>query len=194
MDLFSFDAAPQEQSSRSPGSLPFPDLMITTANFEICSLLEDITTHLDRKEDVNMGTIVSKLTRLQRWSKALPFDVRVPSAPGPLPYEQRQQALGILSVACLYYFSVILLTRQTLISTFTRKLTQMSAKQSRPQHTQPQPPHTPTSEPTWPLTPELSSTADEITQVCIDAAALMADTARSAHTAGILIQNMCMLK
>jgi hypothetical protein len=133
--------------------------------------------HLDHKRDVNITSIEEFLTRLRRWSQSLPPSVRSSSVTWPLPPEKRRQALGNFAVSCFYYFSVILITRPILISYLLMKLKLLD-------------PSTATSAPCLASSPE----AEQIAQVCVDAAILMAETARRAQSAGLLIQNMCLLK
>ncbi|KAH7367040.1 hypothetical protein B0T11DRAFT_49889 [Plectosphaerella cucumerina] len=156
---------------------PSPEYLSMNASFEVCTILEEIMDHLDHKRDVNITSIEEFLTRLRRWSQSLPPSVRSSSVTWPLPPEKRRQALGNFAVSCFYYFSVILITRPILISYLLMKLKLLD-------------PSTATSAPCLASSPE----AEQIAQVCVDAAILMAETARRAQSAGLLIQNMCLLK
>lgn len=144
-----------------------------TSSFEVCTVLEEIMHHLDHKRDVNIASIQRLLTQLRLRSQSLPSELRFSTTEWPMSVERQRQALGSSTVACIYYFSVILITRPVLISLLLRKLT--AASQGSSSHTS-------------------SPKVEEIGQVCVDAAVLMAETARSAQAAGILLQNMCMLK
>ncbi|KFA46121.1 hypothetical protein S40293_03774 [Stachybotrys chartarum IBT 40293] len=150
-----------------------PEMTCMTSSFEVCTVLEEIMHHLDHKRDVNIASIQRLLTQLRLRSQSLPSELRFSTTEWPMSAERQRQALGSSTVACIYYFSVILITRPVLISWLLRKLT--AASQGSSSHT-------------------ASPKVEEIAQVCVDAAVLMAETARSAQAAGILLQNMCMLK
>lgn len=154
-----------------------PEYLSMNASFEVCTILEEIMDHLDHKRDVNITSIEEFLTRLRRWSQSLPASVRTSAVTWPLPPEKKRQALGNFAVSCFYYFSVILITRPILISYLLMKLKLLN-------------PSTAASAPCLASSPE----AEQIAQVCVDAAILMAETARRAQSAGLLIQNMCLLK
>ncbi len=154
-----------------------PEFLSMSASFEVCSILEQIMDHLDHKRDVNLASIEDFLTRLRQWSQSLPSSVRFSSVTWPLTSEHRRQALGNFAVSCFYYFAVILITRPVLISYLLTRL-----KMSDP------------STESASSRPVLPPEAEQIAQVCVDAAILMAETARRAQTAGLLVQNMCLLK
>ncbi|POR38885.1 hypothetical protein TPAR_00891 [Tolypocladium paradoxum] len=156
-----------------------PEFLSMSSSFEVCTILEQIMDYLDHKRDVNMNlaSIEEFLTRLRQWSQSLPSTVRFSSVTWPMSPEQRRQALGNFAVSCFYYFSVILITRPVLISYLLMKLKLLDTSSAA-------------SAPCRVSSPE----AEQIAQVCIDAAILMAETARRAQSAGLLIQNMCLLK
>jgi hypothetical protein len=91
--------------------------------------------------------------------------------------EQWWQTLGNFAVSVFYYYTVMLATRPILISYMLVKLKRLDRSDSAfgPYGTSDQ-------------------ETKELAQVCIDAAVLLVETTRRTQSAGLLIQNMTLLK
>lgn len=150
-----------------------------SASFGVCTILEQITDHLDHKQDVNLSSIRDLLTRLRDWSSSLPPSVKTSTVKLPMSPEQRRQTLGNFAVSCFYYYSVILATRPILISHLLMKLKRLDP-----------------SAPSSTASPYRNNyrETEEMAQVCIDAAVLLVETTRRTQSVGLLIQNMALLK
>jgi hypothetical protein len=91
--------------------------------------------------------------------------------------EQWWQTLGNFAVSAFYYYAVMLATRPILISYMLAKLKRLDR-----------------SDGTLGSHPTIDRETKELAQVCIDAAVLLVETTRRTGSAGLLIQNMTLLK
>jgi predicted PurR-regulated permease PerM len=148
-----------------------------SACYGVCTILEQITYHLNNKQDTNLTSIKELLRQLRDWSSALPSSMTNCTVSSPISPKQWRQTLGNFAVSAFYYYAVMLATRPILISYMLVKLKRLdpSDASSGPYHTS-----------DW--------ETKELAQVCIDAAVLLVETTRRTQSAGLLIQNMTLLK
>lgn len=155
-----------------------PEYLSMLASFGVCTILEQITHHLDYKEEMSLASIKDLLSRLRDWSLSLPLSVRTSSVSLPLSSEQRRRTLGNFAVSCFYYYAVILATRPVLISHLLMKLGRLDPSA--------------TSFPSGRRV-QMCET-EEIAQVCVDASLLLVETTKRTQSVGLLIENMALLK
>lgn len=158
-------------ASRNRGSSKAVDV-----NFELCSIIEDVITHIGQQSQLDTISTQELLKRLTQWSVTLPSEIRLCSIKQSIVSSNHGLVIGSMHVACLYYFTLMLLTRPFLIQHLVSKLSKVSNK--------------PTT------TAEVSDTSeqDKIAEVCIDAAMFMAQICQNALSANLLLDNMCILK
>ncbi|KAF5980747.1 transcriptional regulatory [Fusarium coicis] len=117
------------------------------------------------------------LRQLREWSSALPSSMTNCTISSSISPEQWWQTLGNFAVSAFYYYAVMLATRPILISYMLAKLKRLDR-----------------SDGTLGSHPTIDRETKELAQVCIDAAVLLVETTRRTGSAGLLIQNMTLLK
>jgi len=145
------------------------------ANFDMCSIIEDVLRHLEQQRELDFFSTEDLLQRLSQWSANLPAEIRLSSLGPTFVSSQHSQVIGNIHVACLYYFTTMLLTRPFLIQFLMSRLPNISHQASGGVISDSQ---------------ELS----KIAQVSIDAAKYMSQICHNALSAGLLLDNMCILK
>lgn len=153
-----------------------PEYNSMSASFEVCLILEQITDHLDHGQETDLVSIQDFLRRLRELTEGLPASVKMSTVSSTISSEQRRQTLGNFAVSCFYYYSVILVTRPVLISNHLANLKRLDQSSN-------------TS-----FDVNSARETDEIAQVCVDAAILLVETTRRAHSVGLLLQQMALLK
>lgn len=146
------------------------------ANFDICAIIEDVLRHLGQQAPLDTTSTQVLLQRLSEWSSTLPPEIRLSTIGPSLHAAQHSQIVGSIHVACLYHFTVMLLTRPFLIQFLMSRLPKLSNC------------HGGTN-----MDSENSDTS-KIARVSIDAAKYMAQTCHHALSAGLILDNMCILK
>lgn len=175
-------------------------MLALNANFDLCATIEVISRTLTRTDTaVDESTVEGYLKTLQRWTRALPEELRhsiqEESHEGAPEWKHREQTLGNVNVACSYYFTVLLVTRPFLVATIIPKLqkihNQTSSSASRA--TSPS-----TGLNTRPASPKrranMGYRRQEFSQTCIGAADILIQMCHDASTRGILLDNMCILQ
>ncbi|EWY89672.1 hypothetical protein FOYG_10476 [Fusarium oxysporum NRRL 32931] len=154
-----------------------PEFTSMSACYGVCTILEQITYHLNNKQDTNLTSIKELLRQLRDWSSALPSSMTNCTVSSPMSPEQWWQTLGNFAVSAFYYYTVMLATRPILISCMLVKLKRLDRSDGAfgPYGTS-------------------DREAKELAQVCVDAAVLLVETTRRTQSAGLLIQNMTLLK
>ncbi|KAH7169405.1 hypothetical protein DER46DRAFT_635317 [Fusarium sp. MPI-SDFR-AT-0072] len=140
-----------------------------SACYGVCTILEQIIYHLNNKQDTHLTSIKELLRQLRDWSSALPSSMTNCTVSSPISPEQWWQTLGNYAVSAFYYYAVMLATRPILISYMLVKLKRLDSSGT-------------------------DRETKELAQVCIDAAVLLVETTRRTQSAGLLIQNMTLLK
>ncbi|KAL1955725.1 hypothetical protein VTO42DRAFT_8123 [Malbranchea cinnamomea] len=157
----------------------YPRRLAIEATFEACLILDEITQKLGKTEDLDALTAQRFLERLQHWSQTLPAELRQFGRRngGSMICTDKELLIGNMHVACVYYFSVILVTRPFLISHLMLRL------------------HNRTSDSLYSTT-ELSDHRQmlELAQACVSSASYLIQMCHKALTLGLLLKNMCMLK
>lgn len=138
-----------------------------------------------KPETVSVWEAEAFLRDLRQWSQALPTHLRrlsngIGDTPGVM---DRERTVGAVHVSCVYYFSVILVTRPFLTSHVMLKLREQrnglpSAGNGKNRH---------------PDATERFKIA-ELADVCVDSAIYMSTMAHKAMEAGTLLKNMVLLK
>lgn len=135
-----------------------------------------VLRHISRHPNLDVASTQILLQKLSHWSTNLPAEARICSISTTINSPEHEQALGNIHVACMYYFTVMLLTRPFLIRHLMSRLPRFSSSQ----------------EETWDA--GHSTESSELAQVSIDAAMFTAQICRNALTAGLLLDSMCILK
>ncbi|KAF4943564.1 hypothetical protein FGADI_13322 [Fusarium gaditjirri] len=154
-----------------------PEFTSMSACYGVCTILEQITYHLNNNQDTNLTSIKELLRQLRDWSSALPSSMTNCTVSSPVSPQQWWQTLGNYAVSAFYYYAVMLATRPILISYMLGKLKRLD----------------PSSDSSGAYQTSDRETK-ELAQVCIDAAVLLVETTRRTQSAGLLIQNMTLLK
>ncbi|KAF5585052.1 transcriptional regulatory [Fusarium pseudoanthophilum] len=154
-----------------------PEFTSMSACYGVCTILEQIIYHLNDKQDTNLSSIKDLLRQLREWSSALPSSMTNCTVSSSISPEQWWQTLGNFAVSAFYYYAVMLATRPILISYMLAKLKRLDR-----------------SDGTLGSHPTIDRETKELAQVCIDAAVLLVETTRRTGSAGLLIQNMTLLK
>ncbi|EWG55251.1 hypothetical protein FVEG_13282 [Fusarium verticillioides 7600] len=154
-----------------------PEFTSMSACYGVCTILEQIIYHLNDKQDTNLTSIKDLLRQLREWSSALPSSMTNCTVSSSISPEQWWQTLGNFAVSAFYYYAVMLATRPILISYMLAKLKRLDR-----------------SDGTLGSHPTIDRETKELAQVCIDAAVLLVETTRRTGSAGLLIQNMTLLK
>ncbi|KAH6609109.1 hypothetical protein Trco_002455 [Trichoderma cornu-damae] len=133
------------------------------ASYKILTIINESVDALYGKKVATTAVVEQFLSKIEDWSQGLPCFLRNPftskeSSPS------RKTATDSVHIACLYYFSITLVTRPVLISRLT----------SRP----------------GAATPSSTSLAS----ACLDAAVYLVQTCSDAHKTELLLGNMCILK
>ncbi|KAF5641408.1 transcriptional regulatory [Fusarium sp. NRRL 52700] len=154
-----------------------PEFTSMSACYGVCTILEQITYHLNNKQDTNLTSIKELLRQLREWSSALPPSMTNCTVSSPMSPEQWWQTLGNFAVSAFYYYAVMLATRPILIQYMLGKLKRLDR-----------------SDGAFGSHHMSDRETRELAQVCIDAAILLVETTRRTGSAGLLIQNMTILK
>ncbi|KAH7314256.1 putative C6 transcription factor, partial [Rhexocercosporidium sp. MPI-PUGE-AT-0058] len=149
----------------------------TNANFEICSIIEEVLQYISQQTTLDFESTQALLQKLSTWSATnLSLEMRIYSVGASIGSSEHEKVLGNIHTACLYYFTVMLLTRPFLIRYLMSRL---SSK--------------PSSGMNIGASAEPANLSD-LAQVSIDVAVYMAQTCQNAMSAGLIIGNMCILK
>lgn len=151
--------------------------LAVNANFGACSVIHDIIQDSGQKMNVDIASAHHLLEQLSQWSASLPNELRQFSSKTPLGSCEQELVVGNIHIACVYYFGVMLVTRSFLITHLMTRLPNKSGDKPSPSQTT-----------------EQSLEIPRLAQVCIDSAIYMAQTCQDAMSAGLLLNNMCMLK
>ncbi|KAF5670733.1 transcriptional regulatory [Fusarium circinatum] len=154
-----------------------PEFTSMSACYGVCTILEQITYHLNNKQDTNLTSIKELLRQLRDWSSALPSSMTNCTVSSPMSPEQWWQTLGNFAVSAFYYYAVMLATRPMLIQHMLGRLKRLER-----------------SDGAFGSHHASDRETKELAQVCIDAAVLLVETTRRTGSAGLLIQNMTLLK
>ncbi|UKZ81555.1 hypothetical protein TrVFT333_009327 [Trichoderma virens FT-333] len=123
------------------------------------------------------------LKKLRDWAQGLPPALRqllTRHNDGYVEDNHQQAAIGNIHVACNYYFGVMLVTRQFLISEAITWLQQRQANRGG-------------QEKSFGLSPS-DVKAQELARVCTDAATFLVQMCHDAGTSDFLLGNMCILQ
>lgn len=170
--LASIYTRPDTSTSSLNGDQVFSQTAVN-ANFEMCSIIVDVLEHISQQTQLDYASAQSLLRRLSKWSTNLSPEMRLCSIRTSMSSSEHEQVLSNMHTTCLYYFTVMLLTRPFLIRYLMSRLEKVSKHDA--------------------TTVEPSSLSD-LAHVCIDVAVFMAQICHNALSVGLLIDNMCILK
>ncbi|RBA17561.1 hypothetical protein FPRO05_11276 [Fusarium proliferatum] len=154
-----------------------PEFTSMSACYGVCVILEQITYLLNNKQDTSLTSTKEILRQLRDWSSALPSSMTNCTVSSPISPEKWWQTLGNFAVSIFYYYTVMLATRPVLISYMLGRLKRLDR-----------------SDGAFGEYPASDAETKELAQVCIDASVLLIETTRRTQSAGLLIQNMTLLK
>ncbi|KAH9209786.1 hypothetical protein DL95DRAFT_343897 [Leptodontidium sp. 2 PMI_412] len=149
----------------------------TNANFEICSIIEEVLQYISQQSTLDSESTQGLLQKLSTWSATnLSPEMRICSVGTSIGSSEHEKVLGNIHTACLYYFTVMLLTRPFLIRYLMSRLsTKSNSGMNIGSNSEP-------------------ANLSDLAQVSIDVAVYMAQTCQNAMSAGLIIDNMCILK
>jgi hypothetical protein len=159
--------------------------MSQTDRMDICLLescrvtciIGDVAKQLYGEKVVPRDAAEIVLRKLKQWSNELPNNLTTSSILAS--HQAQEHTLCSLNVACFYYFTVMLITRPFLISTLTARLSNhfqgLSGGSSA-------------------ISIEEGSPHADLASACIDSAAYLVQICLDVHKAGLLLENMCILK
>ncbi|CZR61900.1 related to nitrate assimilation regulatory protein nirA [Phialocephala subalpina] len=148
------------------------------ANYESSSIIDIIVQSCTKSSNLDIKSAENYLQMLREWSQALPEVLRCSPKPRSdnrmLPVlDSRETTIGNIHVSCTYYFGVILVTRQFLIS---RVMSQLRDRN-----------------PSAPSEGEAVKTS-QFSNGCVSSAVFMAQLCSEASRNNVLLDNMCLLK
>lgn len=149
------------------------------ATYESSSIIDAIVQNCAQSSSLDIKSAENFLQMLREWSQALPEVLRrSPSSQSEnqtrLIPDSREMTIGNIHVSCTYYFGIILVTRQFLISRV------MSHLRGRKSHA-----------------PEDAAVEEKTSQFsngCVTSAAFMAELCSEAAKNNVIFDNMCLLK
>lgn len=149
--------------------------MAIQATFDACPFLDELES---KNCKLDMASAESFLQRLQKWSKALPPELRSSTDVNLLKPTSADREIFVSGthVACVYYFAVILATRRFLTLYLLDRLQERAALDHPSQGS--------------PKKDKMSSLA----HVCLDAATNLAKVGNNIMVSGQMLNNMCLLK
>jgi hypothetical protein len=153
------------------------------AMFESCSIVEVIAQKITQDGALDTATTEGFLQRLRDWAQALSPNLRqliTRDNSGCLEENDQQVSIGNIHVACSYYFGVMLVTRQFLITEAITWLQQRQTNRSDPVQSSAFPPS--------------SEKIRQLARVCTDAAAYLVQMCHEAGGSDFLLGNMCILQ
>jgi hypothetical protein len=150
--------------------------LATDANFDLCTIIESVLRNISQQLNMDAEATQCLLLRLGGWSSSLTPEIRLCSPATSIRSADHEKALGNLHVTCMYYFTVMLLTRSFLIRYL---MSQLPNSTNAHQNVEENP---------------SAFDVSKLAQVSIDAAMFTAQTCHDALSAGLLLDNMCILK
>lgn len=151
-----------------------------------CSLLENIVDKLSTGNMLHIPTAEVLLQQFRRWSQSLPpVLLRFTFHPGEgasLDPVDRQMLVGNIHVSCVYYFSVILITRPFLIAYLLSRLRGRAPDQL-------------ISDPDEATDINIKNNkVSKLGQVCVSSAMYMVNMCQTAKSSEFFFGNLCLLK
>lgn len=140
--------------------------------FEICPFMDELETTIC-KQDAEAAE--NFLQRLQKWSKALPKEIRTTDVKGPEASLNREKSIGRMHVACVYYFAVILVTRRFLTLYLLDRIQSRTSSEQEPKS-------------------KLDEKTTSLAYVCLDGAVNLAQVGHNTMISNQMLKNMCLLK
>jgi hypothetical protein len=174
--LASVSTRPETTTNGQTNTNPSISRLAVNANFGLCTIIESILRSINQQPNLDVVSTQGLLRQLNQWSNDLPPETRLCSLGITILSADHEKALGNIHVACMYYFTVMLLTRPFLIRYLMSRLPNMSEQREEAINLG--------------ISPEFSKLA----YVCIDAAMFTANICHNALTAGLFLDNMCILK
>jgi hypothetical protein len=153
-----------------------------SATYEVTIVLDESVRTFTEEGKLDTNAVENFLQRLRDWSHSLPIQLRQRLQKDDDPnfnLDSHESTIGNIHVAGVYYFGVILLTRQFLVQQIMPQLRGRS---------------TPWIETTEEDRAAYSGKAAEFAQVCVEAATYMVQMCSEAIDAGLIRGNMCILK
>lgn len=148
------------------------------ATYGIWSIIDHVVQKFYQENSCDLSSATSSLSTVRSWSENLDPTLKTHNTTEAAPLRNKEMAIGNLHLACSYYYAVMLATRKYLVSHLASKL-----EASKPM------PETDVAEPN-----AQPSEMAKMAQACIDSAILTLQTCREVCNAGMLLNNMCLLK
>lgn len=151
-----------------------------------CSLLENIVDKLSTGNMLHIPTAEAHLEQFRRWSQSLPPVLLkftfLPGDGASFDPVDRQLLIGNIHVSCVYYFSVILITRPFFIAYLLSRLRGRAPDQL-------------ISDPDEASDINLKNNkVSKLAQVCVSSAIYMVNMCQTAKSANFFFGNLCLLK
>lgn len=150
-----------------------PNYATLCATYEIVSVLQSVVNKTTENEGIHIDAAEEFIQQLQRWSHDLPPHLRHQSLgiPDMLPtLETKRAIVGKIHLACIYYYGVIQVTQQFLVSQILPHIRGMVVEES------------------------IDERKADLATMCTEAALLMAQMCEDTDQANALLSNMCILK
>ncbi|PYH99799.1 hypothetical protein BO71DRAFT_342138 [Aspergillus ellipticus CBS 707.79] len=150
-----------------------PNYAALCAMYEIVAVLQSVVNNTKEKEGIPIDTAEEYLQQLQKWSYDLPSHLRRQSlgSPSARPsLETKRATVGKIHLACIYYYGVIQVTRQSLVDQIIPHVRGEIIEERADEKTA------------------------KLATMFTEAALLMAQICDDAETASALLSNMCILK
>ncbi|KAK9771621.1 putative Zn(2)-C6 fungal-type domain-containing protein [Seiridium cardinale] len=168
---------------RSCISLPATNQSAFTSMIEGAQLIENIVQQLRSRHVLHVPTAEVSLENLREWTRSLPATARVFRVAGNTEMDsaERQALVGNTHVSCVYYFSVMLITRPFLVAYLLSRL-----RGRAPDHLIENP------DEATDMTIK-NNIVSKLAQVCVSSATYMADMCRKAQQFGFSFGNLCLM-
>jgi hypothetical protein len=75
--------------------------MAMSANFEICSIIDDVLQHANQQAQLDAASTQDVLQRLSHWSNNLAPEIRLCSTKASIGSSEHEQVVGSIHIACL---------------------------------------------------------------------------------------------
>ncbi|EAU31021.1 predicted protein [Aspergillus terreus NIH2624] len=150
-----------------------PNYATLCATYEVVSVLQSVVNKTTENEGIHIDDAEEFIQQLQKWSGNLPAHLRQQSLAShlELPTLATNRAIiGKIHLACIYYYAVIQVTRQFLVSQIIPHIRGQKVPDS------------------------VNERETELATMCTEAALLMIQMCEDAAQANSLLGNMCILK
>lgn len=146
-------------------------------SYKITCIIDDVAKQLYGQKVVSREAAEIVLRKLKQWGDELSTNLTTSSIFAS--HQAQEHILCSLNIACFYYFAVMLITRPFLISNLTTRLANLYQSLSGSSSV---------------TSIEEESPHADLASACTDSAVYLIQTCMDIHNAGLLLENMCILK